>query len=346
MEQVTVVVGGQAGSEGKGAITARLHRDRRYDWAVRVGGPNAGHTVVHSTRREARPVALRQLPVAAIADPLCNLVIAAGSEIDPAVLQEEIDLVEGLGIPVHDRLYVDREATIIDPEFGEIEQAVIGSGTTGKGIGVARAMRALRWPDLKRAEDLEETWSARVVDTQALLWFALEHDKSIMIEGTQGYKLGSHAGAWPHVTSGDCRAIDMLAMAGLPPQDTDTWVVLRSYPIRIAGNSGPLEHETTWEEIGVPPEFTTVTKKMRRVGEWNEEWARQSVRLNSRPNRPASLAITFADYWWPHLTGRNIELRWTELPGDMYDKLYHIQAETGGKIRLLGTGPDTQIGVR
>src|SRR5262249_22315219 len=40
---VDVLVGGQYGSEGKGNLAFFLARD--YDLLVRVGGPNAGHTV-------------------------------------------------------------------------------------------------------------------------------------------------------------------------------------------------------------------------------------------------------------------------------------------------------------
>ena len=40
---VDVLIGGQYGSEGKGNIVAYLARE--YDVMIRVGGPNAGHTV-------------------------------------------------------------------------------------------------------------------------------------------------------------------------------------------------------------------------------------------------------------------------------------------------------------
>ena len=43
---VDVIVGGQFGSEGKGQIAA--HISPEYDCLMRVGGPNAGHTVLKS----------------------------------------------------------------------------------------------------------------------------------------------------------------------------------------------------------------------------------------------------------------------------------------------------------
>src|SRR5437867_11042229 len=40
---VDVLIGGQYGSEGKGQIAAYISKE--YDLLVRVGGPNAGHTI-------------------------------------------------------------------------------------------------------------------------------------------------------------------------------------------------------------------------------------------------------------------------------------------------------------
>src|SRR5205085_903619 len=47
---VDVVVGAEFGSEGKGNIAAFLAKE--YDLLVRVGGPNAGHTVLTESGRQ------------------------------------------------------------------------------------------------------------------------------------------------------------------------------------------------------------------------------------------------------------------------------------------------------
>src|SRR3989442_12308239 len=85
---VTVVVGGQFGSEGKGKVSHFLAREMNAAAAVRVGGPNSGHTVV---TRCAEPIVFRQLPTAAtLAGPLC--VIAAGCYVDTDLLLAEMKL--------------------------------------------------------------------------------------------------------------------------------------------------------------------------------------------------------------------------------------------------------------
>lgn len=328
----TVVVGGQAGSEGKGMVCGELIRKESYDIAVRVGGPNAGHTVYDEAGRK---YPLRQLPVAAVADHDCQLVIAAGSEVDLEVLKAEIELLEDNGHPVRERLLIDREATVLVPDHVKVESS-IKTGTTGKGIGAARAARALR--EAPRVEDLKVGVSA--IDTQELLRERIREGDEVFIEGTQGYVLGSHAGWYPYCTSGDCRAIDFLAACGLPPMEVKTWLVLRSYPIRIAGDSGPLRMETTWAEIGVREEITTVTKKVRRVGRWDWDWAKASVDAH-RIHEGPELAITFCDYWWPELAG--VSGHAVTLDEKVYDQLADIEIRLDARVSALGTGPNTVI---
>jgi adenylosuccinate synthase len=52
---VTVVVGGQFGSEGKGKVAHFFARSQNASVAVRVGGSNSGHTVVDRSGNWALP---------------------------------------------------------------------------------------------------------------------------------------------------------------------------------------------------------------------------------------------------------------------------------------------------
>lgn len=340
-DKISVVIGGQAGSESKGSICARLHYERDYSMAVRVGGPNAGHTVIDRRREQAgRAWALRQLPVAAIADPACMLAIGPGSEIDLDVLHREIAEVEETGIPVRSRLLIDPEAQIVTEEHKAAETA-IRTGTTGKGIGAARAARAMRDGAIRAGECFTPDMLG---DTAAQVRALTRHDKQVMVEGTQGYILGTHAGEYPYVTSGDCSAAAAMQMAGIPPQDVEVWLVMRTFPIRIAGESGPMAEEVTWEEIGVEPELTTVTQKVRRVGRWDWDWAERAARAHDRPGQRTMVALTFVNYWWPGLRDMS------ELPADdrrwggrIWGKVHEIESRLQVQVGMLGTGPDEQI---
>src|SRR5438552_3687721 len=102
---ITVIVGGQFGSEGKGKVCAHLALNRRADVMVRCGGPNAGHTVDLGVSKYE----LKQVPAGFI-NSSTRLLIAAGALINPQVLLHEIELC-GVG---PERLGIDRKAGIIE----------------------------------------------------------------------------------------------------------------------------------------------------------------------------------------------------------------------------------------
>jgi adenylosuccinate synthase len=85
---VSVVVGGQYGSEGKGKVALELvRRDPSITTAVRPGGTNSGHTAFTNGGRR---IVLRQLPAAAI-DGNLIVVLPSVSYIDIDMLNKEID---------------------------------------------------------------------------------------------------------------------------------------------------------------------------------------------------------------------------------------------------------------
>lgn len=361
--KLSVVVGGQYGSEGKGAVAGYLAAwSEQPVVAVRVAGPNAGHTVygrcpgslclsgghLESAPGDGHPWKLRQVPVAAVTREDAQLIIAAGSEVDRDVLLREVAELDSAGYGVSDRLAVDSEATVIQPGHQDMEhdQLTDRIGSTGKGVGAARADRAMRSATLYGVAP----WSVK--STWKMLRGPGTH---VIIEGTQGYGLGQHAGLYPFCTSSDCRAIDFLAMAGISPWSFDTlqvWVVLRTRPIRVAGNSGPLHGETTWQSLGLPVERTTVTNRVRRVGAWDPNLARAAVDANG--GYPVvSVALTMVDHEIPAIAGHSgpyadwamrngLAIPPDDDPVVAAEKyLGRIQADCGAPIRLVGTGPNT-----
>lgn len=347
--QIVAVVGAQYGSEGKGAVAARLGRGYdEGDAFVRVAGPNAGHTAYDAAGNR---FAFRQLPVASVVNHDASIYIAAGSEIEPDVLFAEIAFAESLGHPVRHRLYIDSQATVIEDRHKSEEDAsklVNRVGSTGKGIGAARADRIMRraklWGDV--AEDLVGEWLITIDGTDRMLNCTLHNGGTVMIEGTQGYGLGLHAGYYPQCTSSDTRAIDFLSMAGVNPWGHDVRVVLatRVYPIRVAGNSGPLKSETTWDELGLPEERTTVTQKVRRVGGWDSELVRSAVAANGP--QASEIALTMLDQLDPEATG--LDGLWTPealatAAPRASEFIERVEKETGSRVTLAGTSPTTMI---
>lgn len=349
MGKLMVVVGGQFGSEAKGHVAADLARreinEGRRVTAVRVAGPNAGHTAYD---RKGVAWALRCIPVMAVVDPDIKLVLAAGSEIDLDVLRDEMVALAAGGHAVANRLWIDDQATVLtQSHIVEETQSHMHEllGSTGKGVGAARADRLMR-----RAQTWGELPSSRrnglaAWDTAAEIHDDLAGGNTVIIEGTQGYGLGLHAGYYPYCTSSDCRAIDFCAMAGVNPWDPvvdrfEAWVVCRTMPIRVAGNSGPLNNETTWEFLEkhsgghIKPERTTVTKKIRRIGGWDMDLAQAAVRANGGPPT-VKLAITFLDYVDPTLADT------TDISDLANEVLLDIENELGCPVDYISTGPNT-----
>ena len=313
MSKLQVIVGGLYGSEGKGALAGFLARVDQPVVAVRVAGPNAGHSVVNPQTGVKH--ALRQIPVAAVTNPGATLIIAPGSEVDITVLTDEIHRLEQDGIKVRERLIIDPSVTMLERRHIEAEtsaELTAQIGSTGKGIGAARADRIMRRAGTARAARTMFSQWGRVEQTGPILREAqATKDTLIQVEGTQGYGLGLHTHYYPQVTSSDCTAVDFLAMAGISPwycggdwmQSLQVWVVFRPYPIRVAGNSGPMYAETSWDRLGLPPEYTTVTKKMRRVGQWDPNLANRAIAANGGPGGPVRLALTMADQLDPGIAG-------------------------------------------
>lgn len=294
-----IVVGGQFGSEAKGAATAAICDDAVQSGqevtVVRTGGPNAGHSAAD---QKGRVWALRQVPAGMVVSDMVQGVIASGSEIEPTVLEDEISMLEEAGFEIRERLTVSDAATIIEPQHSQRELSLVTDiGSTGKGIGAARADRIMRLAKTASETGVDpDILAAANALEKRLNNAAREPGSTVVIEGTQGYGLGLHTGFYPQVTSADCRAIDVCAQAGINPWGVGVGlqihVVVRPYPIRVAGNSGPLFAETTWEDLGQTPELTTVTKKVRRVGLYDAALVDEAVQANSPL---ASLAVSMVD---------------------------------------------------
>lgn len=360
MGKLMVVVGGQFGSEAKGACAAALAARSDCPLVIRTGGPNAGHTVWSPDG--SQEYKLRQLPTAAISNPDARLAIAAGSVVDPELLAKEIQET-GTQRLVH----VDEMATVLDPEHLDEEKYAakqLNNWSTQKGIGAARSARVMRtarvWRDSPHDSNVG---AARAVcsDVAHLARTQLATGGDVIIEAAQGYGLGLHTQYYPKTTSADCRAIDALAAVGVSPwyarsivgTELEIWVVMRPYPIRVAGESGPLRNEVSWAELGLPEEHTTVTNKVRRVGLWDPALAENALLANGAPAKEVRVWFSMMDQVIPELAGVAHKEFWAgtdylggPAAGRVRDQLSDWAAlirSARSTIRAIGTGPRTHV---
>jgi adenylosuccinate synthase len=359
MGKLMVVVGGQFGSEAKGACAAALAVRSDAPLVIRTGGPNAGHTVYGTDGQVHK---LRQLPTAAVSNPNARLAIAAGSVVDPDLLAAEI---ASTGTVRH--VFVDEMATVL--ESHHIDEEVYASRqltnwSTQKGIGAARSARVMRtakvWRDLPFSATTGTIGVAQTAcsDVAHLARTQLATGGDVIIEAAQGYGLGLHTTYYPKTTSADCRAIDALAAVGLSPwvfdsdflrsPELEIWVVMRPYPIRVAGESGPLRNETSWQELGLPEEYTTVTNKVRRVGVWDPALAEAAILANGGPSPAVRVWFSMLDQVIPEVAGITdwYHEAWdNEQVLNQFGDWKKLVQTAGARIRAIGTGPQTHLWV-
>lgn len=324
-----LVIGGQFGSEGKGVVAHHMATRRHYNAHVRVGGANAGHCIVH----QGRLYKMQMIPCGWCDGPNSLLVFGPGAIIDLPILMREI---QETGIDPQ-RICIDFQAAIA--QSWHDEGGVNGSmhariGSTGKGVGMVRIDKLKRDPaHCKLAKDCIPELPGFLCDTTLLL----SKLKYVLLEGTQGYGLGLNGAHWPYCTSADCTAAQLVNDCGVPMHSVrDIAIVFRSMPIRVAGNSGKLQGETSFEMIGVAPERTTVTNKVRRIGTWDQELFEAACRVNG----PTFAVLTFADYVDAENAGNAKSL--DDMSIEFRD--FIAKLENFVPVPLIGTGFDPEKG--
>lgn len=349
--KLTVLVGGQYGSEGKGAIASYVAND--YDVHIRVGSPNAGHTIYWKGAKHV----MQSIPCGWI-NPNAMIVIGRGALLNMKQFMKELVHILQYYPDFLNRLVIDPKAGILSEKFHEQEGGTEGEmhkriGSTGEGVGPAREARISRDPDnFTLFEQVAEEYGLEdciVPNTPKLVAGMQDSGRNILIEGTQGSGLSLLHSHWPYCTSIDTNAAGIISEVGIAPSRvTDVIMVVRSYPIRVAGNSGPMQNEISWEELdrrlgkNITPEQTTVTHKIRRIAEWDDNLFKQACLLNA----PTEIALTFADYIDPAVAEvtNPKELMASKKVVDFL--LEHGLMNGDAGLTLIGTGPSTVVDLR
>lgn len=332
---IDIVCGGQAGDEGKGKISAYLSYKGSYAYCVRVGGPNAGHTVVQN----GTSYTLKNIP-SGFLNPATKLVLGAGAYTKTEWLLKELE-VTGTA----ERLIIDPHAVLITEEETAREQGAAHFmnhiGSVGTGLGQAVKDRIER-RNVKFAKD-EPLLKEFIQDVPELLNKALDRGEDILLEGTQGIKLSLLHGEYPFVTSRDTTAATFLGEAGLGPKSVrDVYVVFKPYITRVG--PGPLAHEMTDEkELEIyhtkGHEIGSVSKRLRRIGAFEKTSASRAIMINNC----TKIAITHIDMFAGNDRVKKYE-DFTPQAKAFLESLKALSKEVypHPQIALISTGPDME----
>lgn len=322
-----VLVDGQFGSTGKGlaaGLLAEMFHDK-VEMVYSNAGPNSGHTNYFNDEQ----IVLKQLPSFAVTANKCgsrvDAYLDAGAVIAPDTLIEEI-----LEHDMQGRVIVHPHASYVSDEAKDMDASNVSSiGSTGKGTGPAQIKKMMRLKDAVIGS------SGIGVDSYVEV-AGYNTEKTYFVEVSQGFSLGINSGFYPYTTSRECTVMQALSDANVHPMFyRDSMMVVRTFPIRVAGNSGPCyydQQEISWDALGVEPEITTVTKKVRRVFTWSTFQFMEAL----QSNRPGVVLLNFVNY----LVNLSIDV--DEFVEENVLKPYVAVMGHAPKAILLGYGPKSE----
>lgn len=303
---VDTIVGGQFGSEAKGAAAAWLADELtsnggyKYEITTTNAGAQAGHTSIH--RGIKRVVFhLPTAPLIARANDGRDhpIYLNAGTVIDVDVLEQEIKDNNIKNLLIHPM------ASIITDECRKAENRLDSAQTkiasTRKGVGEAISRKVLRSGMVARDHSFTKPY-VQYMNLNRMLSGGM----AMLMEIPQGISLSlNQSGFYPYTTSRDCTPSSGMSDAGIHPSFLGrSMMVIRTFPIRVGnitagdktlGTSGDFyhdQHETSWEELGVQAEITTVTKRVRRVFTFSRKQLEDSYWIA----RPDVVFLAFCNY--------------------------------------------------
>lgn len=318
------MAGGFWGDEGKGKIVSYLGLKDKVDVCVRVGSVNAAHTIYFDGKRYV----LHVIPSTFVYGK-CRLLIGAGSNVQVAQFLKETS-----ETGVADRVGVDRQASIIESHHAATDKSdshLKSIGTTGWGVGPAvqeRAKRSARLakevPELKRfLADVAEEVNA-----------AIDANKTVVLEGTQGLMLSLFHGSYPYVTSRDTSAAAICSESGVGPSRIDkVLVVYKAFITRVG--AGDLPGELSVEEADRRGWLETAagTGRQRRSAPFNFELAKKVAKINGA----TEVAVTKLDVLYPSCKRQTM---YDQLPQKARAFIVKVEKATGVPVTIVGTGPD------
>lgn len=214
----------------------------------------------------------------------------------------------------------------------------IGSTCSGTGAAVARRIARIDRDEIAAGHPALQPFLGSSAEVLRML---LDRGGRVVLEGTQGFGLSLlHSAHYPKVTSRDTTAAAVVAESGLSPRDVDEVVlVIRAFPIRVAGDSGPFgAAEIDWGTVAAEgghgealSEFTSVTGRLRRVARFDPLLVREAIRAN----QPSAMVLNHVDYVDAAARGALSETAATFVAG--------VAAELGRSADYIGLGPDSLL---
>lgn len=368
-----IVVDGQHGSTGKGAVASHLAWKNRPEILSTTNFPNAGHTSVYV---DGSKFVAKMIPSPAILNKWVDdynplVVIGAGAAFNIDRLMEEIKECN-----IEDKIYIHPRAGVVTEEHkkvesGDSELSTKHIASTMQGCAVAACDKIMRKPTTKLARDYKEITSLVYgpykqfpgiqsdIPMPLALQKLMKFGMSILHEGSQGFSLDiNHGSHYPQCTSRSTTAMQNMADMGVPTSFVgDIYLVIRPYPIRVGnvvedgnvvGNSGGCysdNHEITWADVardsGMPPNEAEAlyTRELTTVTKRIRRVFSFSIKQVQEAvaiNGANNIVLNFANYIDYSIYGQT---GLNELPQKIKDFIRKIEDACEVPVTMIGTGP-------
>jgi len=293
--KLNILIDGQFGSTGKGLVASYLGWYNHVDLCITNASMNAGHTFYVDNVKYIT----KHLPITGILNKRSTIYLCAGAIINPEYLLHELEIfnIDPNRVCIHPRAAIIEEQDRKSESKGSVKKIA----STQSGVGSALIRKINRSAKLAGSNELLKS----MVKELDLAWL-LDQGVIAGMEVPQGFSLSINSGySYPHCTSREITVTAALSDAQLHPSYLgNVFAVIRTFPIRvghiveegkIVGDSGPFypdSKETTWEEIGVEKEYTTNTKRVRRVATFSMIEYRKMLKMF----HPNYVFLNFANY--------------------------------------------------
>lgn len=292
-----ISLGSQYGSEGKALLNQWLDLTNHIDIAVNNCSANAGHSFIV----DGKKYVAKFLPVTGILSKRNQIYLCADAIINPKTLLDEIAYfdIDPERVAIHPNCAIIEDCDIAFESSSESSVTKIASTQSGGGSALAR--KILR--SARLARDIPEL---QPMIAELDLHYYMDQGCTVLMEVPQGFELSLNSKHYPHVTSRNIDVSTAMSAAQVHPSYLGkVCVIIRTLPIRVGhitdqdgkiiGNSGPVYDdmvELSWEELGLEPELTTVTKRQRRIFSFSMKQYKHML----NKIRPDYVMLNFANY--------------------------------------------------
>jgi adenylosuccinate synthase len=266
------ILGAMWGDEGKGHITH--HFSSSFDWVIRFnGGANAGHTIY----RDGVKYVHNLLPSVDFRLSHIKAYLGSGMVIDLAKLLEEVSTLDKHYPGAGKRIYVDREAFLVEDKHKEEDKATNGHiGSTNRGIGPAYKDKISRCGQRVHEAFNNPLYAGYLysltslgVNFVHLLEVEPEMKKdNLLFEGAQGVLLDINHGIYPYVSCSDCTLGGIYTSGFAFAKIDKVYGVVKAYTTKVG--EGPFPTELQGKEADDlrerGHEYGATTGRPRRVG--------------------------------------------------------------------------------